>query len=113
MRCSLPRKWKLWLRPRSTRILLTASGWNRAGDAIGIVGFTLAACARIHGLKVTAIVSDHLPDGKLQPLLAGGIEVLTESAARKALGSDGSPTHLASLMGQKDGWTFDLSHGSP
>ena len=70
----------------------------------GNFALSLAACARIHGLKVTAVVSDHLPMGKLQPLLAGGIEVLTESEARKALGSDGTAAQLASLMGQREGW---------
>jgi cysteine synthase len=81
-----------------------ASACTLVESSSGNFVLSLAACARIHGLKVTAIVSDHLPDGKLQPLLAGGIEVLTESEARKALGADGSPTHLASLMGQRDGW---------
>jgi cysteine synthase len=55
-------------------------------------------------LKVTAIVSDHLSDGKLQPLLAGGIQVLTESEARRMLGNDGSAAQLANILGQRRDW---------
>jgi cysteine synthase B len=65
---------------------------------------SLAACARVQGLKVTAIVSDDLPDGKLQPLIAGGIHVMTESEARNLIGSNGSAVQLAALMGQREGW---------
>ena len=60
-------------------------GLHAGGEFVGKFCFVAGGLRENSRIEGHGHRLDHLLDGKLQLLLAGGIEVLTESAARKAL----------------------------
>jgi cysteine synthase len=79
------------------------------------MGVSLAFCARRYGIKVVALVSDRLGDGKLRPLLRHGAAVLKESEAAESLGlrAAHSTIELAESYAKKHGAVFLNQYGNP
>ena len=95
---------------------LITPGGTLVEPTSGGMGVAMAYCAKKHDIKVVAIVSDHLPKGKLIPLLRHGATVFTESEVSKLLGvSCGSlnSLELADLFAEQRGAVFLNQYHNP
>jgi len=81
----------------------------------GGMGVAMAYCAKKHNIKVVAIVSDKLPEGKLAPLYRHGTGVLKESEVKKIFGitEPTSSLELSRLYGEKTGAVFLNQYKNP
>ncbi|HLL26090.1 MAG TPA: pyridoxal-phosphate dependent enzyme [Xanthobacteraceae bacterium] len=75
-------------------------------NSSGNFALSLAFCARKHGLRVVAIVSDAIAAGKLPPLQASGVRIIRESEASAKLGLKEScgGARMAELLARQEGW---------
>jgi cysteine synthase len=92
-----------------------APGGTLVEPTSGNMGVSLAYCARKHAIRVIAIVSDKLADGKLRPLTRHGAEVIRESEAARGFGLTGSPGSiaLAEMYARRTGAVFLNQYGNP
>jgi S-sulfo-L-cysteine synthase (O-acetyl-L-serine-dependent) len=93
---------------------LVRRGGTLVEPTSGNMGVSLAFCARPHGIKVAAIVSDTLPRGKVLPLQRMGAQVVKESEAVAVLGLQQSPgsIELARRYAEKIGGVLLNQYGN-
>ena len=84
-------------------------------NSSGNFALSLAAYAHLHGLEVTAIVSNHLSPGKLVALQASGARVLKERDAVQLIGCDprNGGAELARQVASRYGWINLGQYSSP
>ncbi len=81
----------------------------------GNFGDSLAFCARRYGVRVAAIVSDKLPEGKLLALRRQGTQILKEGEVTKLLNltQPAPTTELARLYAERVGGVHLNQYGNP